>query len=82
LSRSRKAGAYILYRIIAKTGAVNRGIIERSDLSGFNWSEIPVLLIEAGFLSNPREDIFLNSDDYQNRIARGIFEGIVSYLMY
>ena len=49
----------------------NRGVVERTDLTGFNWSKVPVILVETGFLSNPQEDKLLNSEEYQNKIAKG-----------
>ncbi|MCI7442585.1 MAG: N-acetylmuramoyl-L-alanine amidase, partial [Clostridium sp.] len=39
-------------------------------LTGFNWSKVPVVLIEMGFLSNPEEDNLLNSDSYQDKLAQ------------
>ena len=34
----------------------NRGVVERNDLTGFNWSVVPVILVEMGFQSNVEED--------------------------
>lgn len=41
--------------------------------------EIPISIVECGFLSNPEEEQQLLEDDYQNRLAWGIFNGIVDY---
>ncbi len=41
--------------------------------------DIPSLLIETGFLSNPYEEIQLNQPNYQKQIAYSIYQGIVSY---
>lgn len=41
--------------------------------------EIPTSIVECGFLSNPEEEKQLLEDDYQNRIAWGIYNGILSY---
>ena len=60
----------------------NRGVIERSDLTGFNWSKVPVVLIEMGFLSNPEEDSLLNDSSYQEKIAQGLCNGILEALDY
>lgn len=54
----------------------NRGVIERSDMTGFNWSTVPVVLIEMEFLSNPQEDKNLSSEEYQDKIAKAIAKGI------
>jgi len=80
VEKSERAGKLILEEVIAQTGAVNRGIIKRSDLTGFNWSKVPVVLIEMGFMTNPEEDRLLESDEYQNKIAQGIVNGTIKYL--
>ena len=41
--------------------------------------EIPITIIECGFLSNPEEEQLLKQDEYQNRIAWGIYNGIMDY---
>lgn len=41
--------------------------------------EIPISIVECGFLSNPEEEQQLLEDEYQNRLAWGIFNGIVDY---
>jgi N-acetylmuramoyl-L-alanine amidase len=41
--------------------------------------EIPTSIVECGFLSNPEEEKLLLDDDYQNRLAWGIYNGIMDY---
>ena len=41
--------------------------------------EIPITIVECGFLSNPDEEKLLLEDDYQNKLAWGIYNGIVDY---
>lgn len=41
--------------------------------------QIPTTIVECGFLSNPEEEKQLLQDDYQNRIAWGIYTGIIEY---
>ena len=41
--------------------------------------EIPISIVECGFSSNPEEETQLLSDDYQNRLAWGIYNGIMDY---
>ncbi|KZL89493.1 N-acetylmuramoyl-L-alanine amidase family protein [Clostridium magnum] len=73
---SRKYGEIILESLINEVGMKNKGLVERSDLTGFNWSKVPVILVETGFLSNPQEDRLLNTEEYQSKIAKGLFNGI------
>lgn len=41
--------------------------------------EIPLALVECGFLSNPEENALLQTDTYQNKLAWGIYIGIMDY---
>jgi len=41
--------------------------------------EIPLTVVECGFLSNPEEEKLLLEDEYQNKLAWGIYNGIVDY---
>ena len=41
--------------------------------------EIPIAIIECGFLSNPEEEKLLQQDEYQNKLAWGIYNGIMDY---
>lgn len=73
---STNYGEIILNSLVTICNSKNRGVVERSDMTGFNWSSVPVVLIEMGFLSNPDEDIILNDDSYQNKLAQGLCEGV------
>ena len=61
------------------TGAANRGIKTNSDLKVVLYSTIPSVLIETGYLSSSAEFPLLTSDEYQNLIASGITNGIITY---
>ncbi len=80
LTQSAKAGGYVHDAVIASTGATDRGLKKRSDLSGFNWSEVPTVLVEMGFMSNAAEDRKLASSEYQTKLAKGMASGIMKYL--
>lgn len=41
--------------------------------------EIPTTIVECGFLSNPEEEKQLLDDNYQNKLAWGIYNGIIDY---
>ena len=55
------------------------GVFERNDLTGFNWSTVPVVLIEMGFMSNYNEDQMMSNIDYQNKLMNSIADGIQQY---
>ncbi len=79
IEKSRKAGEAVLLAAIEATGAKNRGIVERSDMTGFNWSEVPVILLEMGFMTNAEDDKLLIQDEYQDKIVSGIVKGVEKY---
>lgn len=49
-------------------------------MTGFNWSKVPVILVEMGFMSNPNEDKLLSQDTYQDKLAQGLCNGIIEAL--
>ena len=69
----------IVDQICGQTGSRNRGVQEVDNLSDINWSEIPVSVVEMGFLSCPEEDRLLQDEAYQDKIAAGISAAIDSY---
>ncbi|WDV46335.1 N-acetylmuramoyl-L-alanine amidase [Clostridiaceae bacterium M8S5] len=79
LQRSYDIGSCVLKSVVEHTKAKNKGIIKRGDISGFNWSKKPVILIEMGFMTNPDEDKKLNAKQYQNKIVEGIIDGLKRY---
>lgn len=77
---SARAAEIILQAVTEATGARSRGLAQRSDLTGFNWSEVPCVLLEMGFLSNPEEDARLAQTEYRQQIASGIAEGVCRWM--
>jgi N-acetylmuramoyl-L-alanine amidase len=75
-ARSRRAAKAIQDGLVRATGARDLGVMERSDLTGFNWANVPVVLAETGFLTNPAERRLLHSSAYQWRLARGFVAGV------
>ncbi len=69
LPESKTAAKVIQRALVRELGSRDLGTVARSDLTGFNWSDVPVVLAEVGFLTNPREDRLLASRSYQE--ARG-----------
>jgi N-acetylmuramoyl-L-alanine amidase len=73
---SQAYGKTIFNTLLKEVGMKSRGIVTRTDLTGFNWSKVPAVLIEMGFLSNEEEDRLLSTDAYQDKIAIGLADGI------
>jgi len=80
VSASARAGRDIQKASVAITGARDRGITPRSDMSGFNWSRVPSVIVEMGLMTNPAEDRLLSSAAYQQKLASGMASGILSFL--
>ncbi|GAB6151235.1 N-acetylmuramoyl-L-alanine amidase family protein [Clostridium novyi] len=75
-NQSRVYGEKLISTLTREVGMKNRGVIERKDLTGFNWSTVPVVLVEMGFLSNPEEDKKLSTDSYKDKIAKSLANGV------
>ena len=78
-SASSRLAQNVISSYCAKTGIKSRGVSYRNDLSGLNWSEVPAIYIEMGFITNPTEDQLLNDDAFQTKCAQGIADGIDAY---
>jgi N-acetylmuramoyl-L-alanine amidase len=77
---SRRAARLVQRELADATEAPDLGLVERSDLTGFNWADVPAILVETGFLSNPAERRLLHSATYQQRIARGLAAGVRAFV--
>ena len=76
---SSRLASCLLPSALSSTGAVDLGITQRSDQTGFCWSSIPVCTIEMGHMTNEKEDNLLVSDEYQKKIAKGLADGFLEY---
>jgi N-acetylmuramoyl-L-alanine amidase len=79
-ARSLRAGRAVQKAVLRSTGAADRGVVRRSDLTGFNWANVPAVLVETGFMTNPTESRRLKTDAYQQRVALGIALGVAAYV--
>jgi N-acetylmuramoyl-L-alanine amidase len=76
--RSLRAARLIQRTAVSVTGARDLGLVRRSDLTGFNWANVPSILAETGFMTNPTERRLLRSSSYQWKIARGLTRGVAA----
>jgi N-acetylmuramoyl-L-alanine amidase len=77
---SLRAGRALEKAVVRSTGAADRGVVRRSDLTGFNWADVPAVLLETGFLSNSAEARRLHTSAYQQRVAAGLFRGVAAFV--
>lgn len=78
---SYAASESILSAMAEKTGAKANGIYRRDTYTGLNWSEVPSILVEMGYMSNPDEDLKLVDPDYQALLIEGMVEGVCDYFV-
>ncbi|MBR5534888.1 MAG: N-acetylmuramoyl-L-alanine amidase [Ruminiclostridium sp.] len=69
----------VLEEFVAATGAKQLYVWETDTMSGINWCQIPVTILEMGFMSSPQEDVLLNTPTYQANMVTGIANGVDTY---
>ena len=78
-AESEAAAKVLLEAMSEATGAKARGVFLRDTYTMNNWSVVPCILVECGFMTNPDEDEKLNDPAYQELLAQGMVEGIARY---
>ena len=78
LERSRKLANKVQQNLLYQTGANDRGV-KRASFTVLRETSIPSILVELGFIDNPEERNKIKTDEYQERLANGIVDGIVAY---
>ncbi|MGH3133524.1 MAG: N-acetylmuramoyl-L-alanine amidase family protein [Gaiellaceae bacterium] len=77
---SKRAARLVQAQLVRALGFPDRGLHERSDFTGFNWADVPVILVEMGFMTNRAEDRLLATAAYQRRAAVGLCRGALRFL--
>ncbi|MFT7246577.1 MAG: N-acetylmuramoyl-L-alanine amidase [Candidatus Azotimanducaceae bacterium] len=79
LSSSLEMGEAVL-KHIKPVNRLHKKRVEQAAFAVLKSPDIPSLLIETGYISNPKEASRLNTGDHQEKMARAIFRGIRDYL--
>ncbi len=77
---SRRAASLVQPELVRALGFPDRGISEHTDFTGFNWADVPVILVELGFMTNPVEDRELGQSAVRQRAALGLCRGTLRVL--
>jgi len=79
ITDSLKLAKHVLHEL-GDINSLHRGHVEQAGFAVLKSPDIPSILVETAFISNPEEEARLTDDAYQDKLAKAILSGVKRYL--
>ena len=79
IEKSNTLASCIIDHYCDATGLGNLGVISSDNMTGTNWSTVPVAILEMGFMSNQNDDLYITNPANHETMAKAVADGIDEY---
>lgn len=79
ITESQRLSKCVVDQYVAATGFNNQGVYITDEMSGINWSTMPVTIVEMGFMTNASDDANMADPAMEEKMVQGISNGIDDY---